>query len=283
MKKGIIIAILAVLIIAVVGVYVFDIVRNDTEPTKHLFSALAAVVLCIGGMIRACVPLGKRKSLSFYESQYTDVLKNAFSNSPFNRKKLLCAIRLYNEDNFDKALKYLGQLQPECKEKDDFEAVGIFLALIFTDTECYEDAATIYGQLIDMGITSSRIYSNLGHVHSQMGNKGEAIANLRLAIQNDPKNAYTYNNLASLYFDTYDFERAKRYAKEALDINHKLRQSASLLAIIYALEENAEEQKKYTHIALSCGEKLETLQNAIAHFKVNAVPEEDGTEENTEE
>ena len=84
MKKGIIIAILAVLIIAVVGVYVFDIVRNDTEPTKHLFSALAAVVLCIGGMIRACVPLGKRKSLSFYESQYTDVLKNAFSNSPFN-------------------------------------------------------------------------------------------------------------------------------------------------------------------------------------------------------
>ncbi len=283
MKKGIIIAILVVLILAVVVVYVFDIVRNETTPTKHLFSALAAVALCVGGIIRACMPSGKRKSLSFYESQYTDVLKNAFSNSPLNRKKLLCAIRLYNENNFDKALKYLGQLQPECKDREDFEAVGIFLALIFTDTKSYEDAATIYNQLIDMGITSSRIYSNLGHVYSQMGNKGDAIANLRLAIQNDPKNAYTYNNLASLYFDTYDFERAKKYAKDALDINHKFRQSASLLAIIYALEENAEEQKKYTHIALSCGETSERLQQAIAHFKESADLDSDGTEENTEE
>jgi len=94
---------------------------------------------------------------------------------------------------------------------------------------------------------------------------------LRLAIQNDEKNPAPYNNLAKLYFDTYDFENAKRYALKALEVNHKFRPSATLLAIIYSLEEDKENAEKYSHIALSSGETPERLKRAIEHYKAEKI------------
>ena len=99
----------------------------------------------------------------------------------------------------------------------------------------------------------------------------DAIAALRLSIQNDEKNPYPYNNLAKLYFDTYDFENAKRYAKMALEINHKFRQPATLLAIVYTLEDDKENAEKYSHIALTSGETPERLKTAIEHYKASHI------------
>ena len=211
-----------------------------------------------------------RKALKFYESLYSEEIKNAFAKSSFDRNKLLCAVRLFDEGNYGKAAKYLISLQPKCNKKDDYSAVGLFLALTFTEMHLYNEAANVYLGLIKMDITSSRIYSNLGNVYSQMGNYDDAISYLRLAIQNDSENPYACNNLASLYFNVADFDNAIKYAEEALRINHKLRQSASLLAIIYAIKEDAENSAKYSHMAIAAGESPETIKNAIKHFKASS-------------
>ncbi len=262
----ILISVLISLIVAAIAFYVVDIIINDTPITKNLFKALAVVFICAGSMTRIFVKKGRR-SLKFYEAQYINEIGAAFSNDPIYKKRLLRAVRLYNENNFNKALKYLSNLKPVCKTREDVHAVGLFIGLIFTDMDFKDDAILIYKQIIDMNAASSTVYGNLGSLYSGMGNYDDAIASLRLAIQNNKKNPAAYHNLANLYFDTFDFENAKAYALKALEINHKFRQSASLLAIIYSVEEDNANAEKYSHIALSSGENPHRLKNAIEHYK----------------
>ena len=264
--KTILTVILVALIVVSIVFYVIDIILNNTPPTQNLFKVLIAIFICSGSLIRLFVRKGRR-SLAYYESQYYEHIENAFANSPFYRKKLLCAIRLYNENNLGKALKYLGQLKQVSKERDDLYSVGLFTGLVFTDMGCEKDAIIVYNALLNMNITSTTIYGNLGSLYSGLGNYDDAIACSRLAIQNDENNPAPYNNLAKLYFDIYDFENAKYYALKALKINHKFRQSATLLAIIYSLEANKENAEKYFHIAISSGEDPSRLQRAIKHYQ----------------
>ena len=275
--KYILVAILIVLIIASVGFYVADIVLNGTPPTKNVFKALTAVFICLGSLIRLLNKKG-RKSLKYYESQYSEHIRQAFASSPFYRRKLLCAIRLYNEDNFGKALKYLVQLKPVCKEKEDLYAVGLFTGIVFTDMGFTDDAIAVYNALIDMRIASSTVYGNLGSIYSGRGDYDDAISALRSAIRCDENNPAPYNNLAKLYFDTYDFENAEWFALKALDINHKFRQSASLLAIIYSLNGDKEKARKYIHIAVSSGQDPVGLQKAIKHYQAEAIQNDDASD-----
>ena len=280
--------VLILLIVASVAFYVADIVLNNTSATDNLFKMLAAVIICLSALIRLFYAKAKRRrNLAFYQSEYADFVNQAFLNSPFHKKKLLCAIRLYNEDNLTKALKYLGQLKPVCKTKNDAYAVGLFIGLVLTDMNLPKEAIDVYQQLLDLNIATSTIYGNLGSIHSGLGNYSDAITYSRLAIQNDEKNPAPYNNLAKLYFDNFDFDNAKRYALEALNINHKFRPSASLLAIIYSLEEDRSNEEKYSHIAISSGENPQRLKNAIEYYKTlrsdNDDPNNDSDTEKSED
>ncbi len=270
-KQKLIRIILTVVLIALlafgVGLYVVEITTKGVDPIKNLPKLLSIVAVCIVGILRLYLGGGaRRRGLGYYERQYEEYLKNAFSEHPMHRKKLLCAVRLYNEDKYRKAIKYLTELQSCCDHTDDYYAVGLFLGLVLTDMGNESAAVEVYNSLLRMGITSTTIYGNLGSLHSSLGNYDDAIACMHLSIQNDEKNPAPYNNLAKLYFDTYDFENAKTYAMKALEINHKMRQSATLLAIIHTLEGDAENAKKYSHIALASGESPERLQATIARY-----------------
>ena len=251
--------------VGVVGLYAWEIIYNDVPAGKNIFRTLATVCICISGLIKTRHG-GRRQSLKFYEIHFKEQIKDAFKDSVL-RSKLLCAIRLYNENNFRKAIKYLSQLKPECKTNDDIYAVNLFLALTLTDCGLREEAVKVYMELVNLGITSTTVYGNLGSLHSALGNFNDAVTYSRLSIQNDEKNPAPYNNLAKLYFDNFDFDNAKRYAHQALEINHKFRQPATLLAVVYTLEGDDENAEKYSHIAFSCGETPERLSEAIKHYK----------------
>ena len=271
-------ALVAITVIAVC-LYVRGVVVDKEPPTKNLFRMLATICVCISGLIKTRRG-GRRQSLKFYEIQFKDQIKDAFKDSVL-KSKLLCAIRLYNENNLRKALKYLTELKPECKTKDDTYAVNLFLALTLTDCGLREEAVKVYMELVDLGITTTTVYGNLGSLHSALGNFNDAITYSRLSIQNDEKNPAPYNNLAKLYFDNFDFENAKRYAHQALEINHKFRQSASLLAIIYSLEEDKENAEKYTHVAIASGETPERMKEALEYY--TALHKNHGNEEECSE
>lgn len=263
--KIILVIILIILMVVTLGFYISDLIINNTPPTKNLFKALAIFFACLASIIRLWTSKGRSK-LAVYESECQKHIKDAFSNRPFYKKKLLRAIRLFDEEKYDKAIKYLLELKSVSQTRDDIYAVGLFTGLVLTKTGCYNEAIHVYNSLIEMGITSSTIYGNLGNTHLILGNRQDAISNIRLSIQNDENNPAPYNNLAVLYFETSDFENAKIYAEKALQINHKMYQSSGLLAIIYSLEGDKANAEKYSHMAIASGTSAAELHNAIANF-----------------
>ena len=272
--KIILVIILILLIIATLGFYIADLIINNTLPTKNLFRTLAIVFASLASIIRLWSNKG-RINLASYESAYQKHIKTAFEDRPFYKKKLLCAIRLYDEGKCDKAIKYLLDLKSVSQTRDDIYAVGLITGLALTDAECYNEAIHVYNSLIEMDITSSTIYGNLGNIHLTLGNRQDAISYIRLAIQNDDNNPAPYNNLASLYFETSDFENAKIYAEKALQINHKMYQASTLLAIIYTLEGDKANADKYSHMAIAGGRSATELNKIIAHYVAEKQQEHD--------
>ena len=216
MKKILLRVFLILIILAVIGLYIYDYTVNDVPPTKNLFRGCSVICLCIAAFIRTFQTRG-RNSLDFFEKQYEEILGRAFIDQPFWRKKLLCAVRLYNEDNHGKALKYLTDLKQKTQTAEDDYAVDLFAALCFTDLEIYEQAIHIYQHLISKGNANSRIFSNLGHVQMQIGEHKEALRNYELALDYDRTNAYAYNNIAQAYFQMHEFDNAIPYAVKALE------------------------------------------------------------------
>lgn len=280
MKKILLRVFLILIILAVIGLYIYDCMVNDVPPTKNLFRGCSIICLCIAAFIRTFQVKG-RNSLEFYEKQYEDILGRAFSDQPFWRKKLMCAVRLYNEDNYGKALKYLTDLKQKTQTVEDDYAVDLFAALCFTDLEIYEQAIRIYQHLISKGNANSRIFSNLGHVQMQIGECKEALRNYELALDYDRTNAYAYNNIAQAYFQMHEFDNAIPFAEKALEYNPKLKQASSLLAIIYALTSDRENAEKYFHMAITSGSDPKELKEAIAYFRTaqHAADEEEITAE----
>ena len=273
MKLIVIRVLLVLLIVAICGFYIYDLVVNDTEPTKNLFRTLSIVFLGLGGLVRTYTPKSRR-SLSFYEEQYADIVKGAFLNCQPAKKKLLCAARFYDEGNYQKSSKYLSQLREKCKTKEDFYAVYLFAGLCFTDMGLYDLAQNAYNSLIHADIANSRVFSNLGHVQIRMGEYQKALQNYNHALEYDKNNAYAYNNIAQAHFDMHNFDEAIPNALKALEINPKMYQASTLLAIVYALTGDAANQEKYSHMAINSGRNPQELKEAIEYFRAAQATQE---------
>lgn len=266
MKKNIVRVILILLMVAIIGLYIYDLVVMQSKPTDHLFRTLSIVFICLAGIVRTFSG-GNRRSLNFYDGLYPEILKDAFADQPFWRKKLLCAVRLYNEEKYDKAAKYLTDLKDRCKYKQDYYAVYLFAALNFTDMQLYDLAESAYGAMVRAEIADSRIYSNLGHVQMSAGEYKKALRNYQYALDFDRDNHFAYNNIAQAHFKMYELDEAIPYAMKALEIKPQMHQASSLLAIIYALKADKDNSEKYFHIAINSGRDPKELKEAIDFFR----------------
>ena len=83
-------------------------------------------------------------ALSSYEDAYQKHIKDAFADRPFYRKKLLCAIRLYDEGKLDKAIKYLLQLKNISRTREEIYAVGLITGRALTEAQSYNEAIHVY-------------------------------------------------------------------------------------------------------------------------------------------
>ena len=265
MKKIVIRVILILLLLGIIGLYAYDVYKHKTFVTDNLLKMIAAACTCIAALIRASS--GGRISLSVYEKRFEDSVKTAFTDRSALRKKLLCAVRLYDENRFQKALKYLAHLKKEARKTDEHYAVNLFTALCFTDMHLYEHAEQIYMQLVQTRIADSRIFSNLGSVQMKQGAHEEAIKSYEYALDYDINNAFAHNNVAQAYFKLHEFKKAIPYAEGALAINPKMHQASALLAIIYALQSDTDLAEKYFHMAISSGRDPKELRDAIAYYR----------------
>lgn len=250
--------------IGLIAFYIWDVAFNHTPIIKNLFRFLTIEFLLLSTLLRMSGALG-RQDIDFYEKQYKDEIGDAFENTVL-RKKLICAIRLYNEDNFIKALKYLNELKRDCKTPDDYKSVYLFAALCYTDLGAIYPAIAEYRELIKNAPDYCRAYSNLGMLYEECGDFKNANLNFVKSIELNPDNYFAYNNAAHCYFKQHDFDKAIELANKALEINNNFRNSLSLLAIIYYLLKDNANCEKYFQMAVASGEDAEELKELFESY-----------------
>ncbi len=271
------IAIVILLIVGVIGFYVYDVIWVKTPYTHNLFRALAVVLVLLGTLIKL-INGSARNGLDFYEKSYKDELGYAFKNKPFQRKKLLCACRLYNESNYRKALKYLFQLSKKAEHERDIVPVLLFIALCYTDAGIPEEAIRVYYDLLKFNQSNAQVHSNLGMLLVGEGDFDLALQHYNKAIEIKPKNYSAYTNRANLYFQKGNYDNAVSDAIQALEHKNNGVEAATLLAIIYALQGDEENKKKYYHLSITAGRSPQELNQVIAYYlseKENTKPSDE--------
>lgn len=266
MKKHIVVILLSLLACFIIGLYLYGIFVDGANPKDKLLSTIGVVCTCIAGIIRA-TGVSHQRSLKYYEHQYQDVVKDAFQSQPKVRKNLMRTLRLFNERKYESCIRKLNLLLGKCKKTQDYYVVNLFVGLSYTRLKQYNKAEEQYLYMVNRGLADSRVFSNLGNLQIEIGKYDDGIQNLNFALDRDRENAYAYNNLAQAYFQMYDFDQAIHYAKLATDINPKMDAAASLLAIIYGLQNDKENYAKHYHLAIAAGATSLEIQRTIAYYQ----------------
>lgn len=264
--KAICVTLVILLILAMVAVYFYEVLVLKVPYTENLLRSLMVVCAGVGTLIKLCAGTG-RKSLLVYEKAYADEIGTAFKNEPRLRKKLLCACRFYNESNYKKALKNLYDLLREAEISKDKVPVLIFIALCYTDANLPQEAIKAYNELLRIDPGNAQAHSNLGMLYVHAGDFAQALAHYDRAVELKPDHYYAYSNRANYYFRIQDIDAAVADARKALEIKNNGREAAALLAIIYALQGDEENRKKYFHVAIASGQDPHELKQAIEYYK----------------
>jgi len=267
-KTNIIITVLIIaVIIGLIAYYLYDVIYNKTPYDDNLFRMLAVICMLIATVIRLHkAGSGRRNGLDLYERTYADDIGFAFQNKPILKKKLLCAIRLFHEANYRKALKYISELLRECEFDRDTVVVLLFMALCYTNAGYTEDAIKVYYELLKIEPNNARAHSNLGMLLIDCGDFESALKHYNKSIEIKPDNYFAYINRANYYFRINEYDNAVADAKKSLEIKNNGVEAASLLTVIYALTNDDENKKKYYHIAITSGRHPEELNEAIQFY-----------------
>ena len=259
------IAVVILLIVGIIAFYLYDVIWVKTAYTKNLFPTIAIICLLLGTLLKIVNGSG-RKSLEVYEKAYANELGYAFKNKPFQRKKLLCACRLYDESNYRKSLKYLFQLLREIEFERDSIPVLLFIALCYTDAGVTDEAIKVYYDLLKIDPNNPQVHSNLGGLFIKEGDFESALKHYNKSIELKPDNYFAYINRANYYFRQNEYDNAIIDAKQALEFKNNGVEAAGLLTIIYTLQGDEENKKKYYHIAITSGKNPADLNEAIQFY-----------------
>lgn len=273
MKLTIIRVICVLLILAAVGLYVYGIVVNGDGPTDNL---LRSVIIALSGVSALMKTFPKRRPLTTYANAFAKELGSAFAEDPKKRERLLEAVRLFDEDKNSAALKLLEELKLDARTRDEIYAVGLFTALCQKDLGLSAAAIATYEDIAARGAESSQLYSNLGILYGET-DPDKAFSAYMKAIKLDPQNAMPHNNVATLLLRLGEYDGAGEAAANALEINPNQHQAWTTLAVVSAIQGDAERSEKCIRKAVECGQEEAALRRAITHYMNSA--EQDAAEE----
>ena len=262
--KRILISVLVLLIVLLIGYYIYDVTVKGTPYNENLFKmAIVVVSLCLS-VYRIAQTSGARKPLSFYEKIYSEHIQGVYSRDSKSRKKLLEALRYYDEGNYKKALSLLDGLKQKRPSRRDMNAVCLVSALCCADWGLHDEAVKEYEAILATDPDNITVLGNLGLLCSKAGDYENAEKYLARALEIKPDNVFACNNLAYMYFRARELLLAIEYSLKTLEIQPNFRQAASLLAIIYYAADDAEKFEKYRQLAIKCGESAETIDELAA-------------------
>lgn len=264
--QKVLIGIFVALLVFVVAFYLYDIVVNGSDYRQQLPEIAIVTVSLSFSIYRVASGSQNRKSLLFYEKRYANQLNGVYSRDVKSYKKLLKAIRMFNEGKFKNALSVLDDLKSKRPSKKEMIAVCLFSALCYEGWGIRDKAISEYEQLLCNDPENSTVLSNLSILYKSKGEFEKAERCCLSAIESDPKNHYAYNNLAQLYYSMLNLKGAVIYAHKALELCENFKAPASLLAAIYCAVGDDEGYALYRHVAISNGAdggKIERLASDL--------------------
>jgi Flp pilus assembly protein TadD len=281
-SKIIITLILSALSAAVTVLYLYEVIHDGVSPTENLPKFL----IFLASFIIACVKIwrggARGRGLAFYEAQYPYLTDGVYAADTEKRKKLITAIKNYNENRFDRAISALEELRTDSRYDAERECVGIFLGLCYTDAGMPARAIAAYEWVRENVIyqkNADTLNSNLGILYRKMGEHTLAETSFLKAIECNPNNTYAHNNLSIIYYDRGEYESAKKYAERALELTPNMYQASGLLSIIYYLEDDRETSEKYFRMSVLSGQDPDKLSYAINNARLAKEPQYDSDEE----
>lgn len=274
MKLTIIRVICVLLILAAVGLYVYGIVVNGDGPTDNL---LRSVIIALSGVSALMKTFPKRRPLTTYANAFAKELGSAFAEDPKKRERLLEAVRLFDEDKNSAALKLLEELKLDARTRDEIYAVGLFTALCQEGLGLNDAAIATYEAMAEKGAVSSQLYSNLGILYVRSDEVEKARESYMKAIELDPKNPLRHSNMANLMLRLGEYDGAAQAAANAIELNPSQYQAWTVLAVVAAIQGDAERSEKCIRKAVECGQEEEALRRAITHYM--NIAEQDAAEE----
>lgn len=268
MKKIIATVIVVLLLLTVIGLSIYDYVTTGTFDRENIIRTLLVVVSAVIAIAKINIRGGRNgKSLAYYEKSYQEYIKNAFSNNKTCKRKLLNAIRLYNEDKMNAAIKQIESLKPKCISRQDFSAVYFFSGLFHSDIHAYEQSIRDYTVAVSKDNFNHSAYNNMGMNYSKIGRSEDAVECYKQAISIKPDYAEAYNNLAIIYREIGEYDEAIENGMLALKYNSKMYQSASLLSIVYKIKGDDENSRKYYNMAVGIGQNAKSLTDALNNLE----------------
>ena len=263
MKKAVPYILYSLIILAASGLLIYQGFFVKNLEFGDLAKGILIIIAAILGMIH---PKRRRKvsnKKTLYQKAYGEFIQNAFYDDPNLEKKFYRAVDDYNFNRFAAGFDKLNKLRKECQRTTDIYAVTVFMALCCDGMQAYEEAVRHYADAARIR-ENSTLHSNAGLCYLHMGRLEEAEKAYHSAIRINEKNAFAWNNLATLYFKQGEYEQALKYAETAIDIDARMPQALGCAAICCALMNYEEEYRKYYRQAVSAGYDGSKIKNAIA-------------------
>lgn len=263
---GVGIALIALMIVAAIALLLFQTAQNGwVVDTKNVTRMAIVIIGLLLSLIKLITRAGGSRSLSVYEKAYKKEIGNAFSRPDTKKYKrtLLRATALYNENNFDAAIKLLSGLESKCNTSDDYCAVLFFLALCYSDSGMTDEGILEYEKLLKYNEKNSTAWSNLGILYKNTGRSADADRCYRNAVLHDPNDAYAWNNIAQSYVSAGKWKKAIGPAERALSIKANLYQADSALALAYCALGDREKSKIHYDRAVMNGSDSQKLSKAL--------------------
>lgn len=253
---------LGLVIAAAAGLMAYEILIQKNLDSGNLVRCILIIAGAVLGMLKPAkkVPAVNKKAL--YQKAYSDFIQNPFAEDPKLEKKFYDAVHDYNRNKSSAAIVKLEKLRKECQRSGDLYSVTVFTALALDDMGQYQKAIQQYDAALHIRLCST-LYSNMGLCYTRLGDY-DASENAYLnALKVDEKNAFAWNNLASLYFRRGEYAEALDYAEQAIDIDPKMPQALSVAAICCALLGEQEDYERYYRQAVSVGYDGQKIKSAI--------------------
>lgn len=253
--------ILGLLAVAVAGILCY---KGFVEKNLETGDLVKGIIVLAGLVLSLFRPRIRRVSnkKALYQKAYSNFIQNPFSEDSKLEKRFYNAVDDYNRNKPAAAISKLSKLRQECQRSADVYAVTVFMALCCDDMRLYPDAIRHYQAALSLRPNSS-LASNMGLCYCNAGDRENAEKAYRQAIAIDPKNAFAYNNMATLYFRDGNYATALDYAEAALEANDTMPQALSCAAVCCALMGYEAQYENYYRRAVSAGYDGKKIKDAI--------------------